>query len=68
MTMSEEGGYLGAMTFQCLFNGAIERVIESRRSDEKAAHELRVCFTFFDNLTFFVFLAIFLFIPNISAG
>uniref|UniRef100_A0A915B010 Programmed cell death protein 10 n=1 Tax=Parascaris univalens TaxID=6257 RepID=A0A915B010_PARUN len=40
-TMSEEGGYLGAMTFQCLFNGAIERVIESRRNDEKAAQQLR---------------------------
>ncbi|VDM27367.1 unnamed protein product [Toxocara canis] len=41
MTMSEEGGYLGAMTFHCLFGGAIERVLQSRRDDPNALHELQ---------------------------
>ncbi|VDD95054.1 unnamed protein product [Enterobius vermicularis] len=38
--MAEEGGYLGAMTYQCLFKGAIERVMQSHKADEVAYHAL----------------------------
>ena len=54
MTMAEEGGYLGAMTYQCLFKGAIERVMQSHKADEVAYHALNVTFNFFEYRTSFI--------------
>ncbi|GMS85792.1 hypothetical protein PENTCL1PPCAC_7967 [Pristionchus entomophagus] len=42
--MNEEVGYLGAVTYQCLYSGALDRVRQSMRTDEKApsaVHKLR---------------------------
>uniref|UniRef100_A0A0N5B1F3 Histone H4 n=1 Tax=Syphacia muris TaxID=451379 RepID=A0A0N5B1F3_9BILA len=42
MIMAEEGGYLGAMTYQCLFKGAIEQVMQTHKTDDNAYHALSV--------------------------
>ncbi|MFH4982084.1 hypothetical protein AB6A40_008793 [Gnathostoma spinigerum] len=38
--MGEEGGYLGAMTFQCLFSGVIDKLIQARKDDPYASQVL----------------------------
>lgn len=40
--MNEEGGYLGAMTYQCLYSGVLDRVVQKRRNDNSAVHEIQV--------------------------
>ncbi|RCN34208.1 hypothetical protein ANCCAN_19951 [Ancylostoma caninum] len=42
--MNEEGGYLGAMTYQCLYSGILDKLRSSKRDDDRALaaiHRLR---------------------------
>uniref|UniRef100_A0A1I7X171 MIF4G domain-containing protein n=1 Tax=Heterorhabditis bacteriophora TaxID=37862 RepID=A0A1I7X171_HETBA len=42
--MNEEGGYLGAMTYQCLYSGVMDKLRSSKRDDDRAQaaiHRLR---------------------------
>lgn len=39
--MNEEGGYLGAMTYQCLYSGVLDRVVQKRRNDNSAVHVIQ---------------------------
>ncbi|VDN92345.1 unnamed protein product [Brugia pahangi] len=41
MAMNEEGGYLGAMTYQCLYSGVLDRVVQNRRNDDSAVHVIQ---------------------------
>ncbi|MCP9261773.1 Cerebral cavernous malformation protein 3 [Dirofilaria immitis] len=41
MAMNEEGGYLGAMTYQCLYIGVLDRIIQNRRNDDSAIHVIQ---------------------------
>lgn len=50
--MNEEVGYLGAVTYQCLYSGALDRVRQSMRTDEKAPSAVHVCFYLKKNLKF----------------
>ncbi|VDN04488.1 unnamed protein product [Thelazia callipaeda] len=40
MAMNEEGGYLGAMTYQCLYSGVLDRIVQNHRNDNAAVHFL----------------------------
>uniref|UniRef100_W6NEZ6 Programmed cell death protein 10 dimerisation domain-containing protein n=2 Tax=Haemonchus contortus TaxID=6289 RepID=W6NEZ6_HAECO len=42
--MNEEGGYLGAMTYQCLYSGILDKLRSSKKDDDRALaaiHRLR---------------------------
>ncbi|VDN55343.1 unnamed protein product [Dracunculus medinensis] len=39
--MSEEGGYLGAMTFQCIFSGIFDRLIQNCKNNENSLQTLQ---------------------------
>lgn len=40
--MNEEGGYLGAMTYQCLYSGVFDRIVQNRRNDDSAVRVIQV--------------------------
>ncbi|CAG9530638.1 unnamed protein product [Cercopithifilaria johnstoni] len=39
--MNEEGGYLGAMTYQCLYSGVLDRIVQNRRNDDTAVYMIQ---------------------------
>lgn len=45
--MNEEGGYLGAMTYQCLYSGILDKLRSSKRDDDRALAAIHVSFTFY---------------------
>ncbi|KHJ96443.1 hypothetical protein OESDEN_03591 [Oesophagostomum dentatum] len=50
--MNEEGGYLGAMTYQCLYSGILDKLRSSKRDDDRALaaiHRLRSAMKASDN-------------------
>ncbi|EPB66235.1 PX domain protein [Ancylostoma ceylanicum] len=40
--MNEEGGYLGAMTYQCLYSGILDKLRSSKRDDDRALAAIHV--------------------------
>ena len=40
--MNEEGGYLGAMTYQCLYSGIFDKLRANRRDDQAAQAAIHV--------------------------
>lgn len=47
--MSEEGGYLGAMTYQCLYSASFERLRKVHSANPTAVESLDVRFTKSEN-------------------
>ncbi|VDO40122.1 unnamed protein product [Onchocerca flexuosa] len=41
MAMNEEGGYLGAMTYQCLYSGVLDRIVQNHRNDDSAVRMIQ---------------------------
>jgi len=50
--MNEEGGYLGAMTYQCLYAGAFDRIKQARRDEPGALGAIHVRGNIFKKLIF----------------
>ena len=51
--MNEEGGYLGAMTYQCLYSGIFDKLRNNRRDDQAAQAAINVShLVCFKNLVF----------------